>query len=95
MRRFRTVKVTIYLDEERDAEVVEWLRQQRNMSGAVVAILKREINNSGLDLSTRRTMLESVLDEKLSSLELRPTRSSSDRAGEDAELGALLDAMTF
>jgi hypothetical protein len=92
------VKVTAVFDEERDADIITWLNEQRNRSEAIRNAIRVAIAPPpALDISAIRAVVEAALDEKLagpalvsgSGLGIKP----ADPPAEDPELAATLDGM--
>lgn len=97
------MKITIYIDEQREPQAAEWVRQQRNRSRSIARLIEQAAQrDTPLTLGTMRAMVEDVVRAALRD-ELK-TVARLDLAGldgdlhpdeEDPELVDLLDKMEF
>jgi len=81
-------RYSIAVDETEHAEIAHWLEQQKNVSGAVRALIAQHLAGNAeqptaqLDLSAIRAVMDAALDEKLRGLSI----GTPERAGQDDEL---------
>ena len=91
-------RLHIRLNDSSDSDIIRWLDSQRDKTAAVKNAIRAAMTSTpsrdeatSLDLDAVRTILESVLDERLSGLALAAMGQSSK--DEDPETAAKLDAM--
>jgi hypothetical protein len=92
------VRKYVYLDEDRDADILDWLSEQPRQSAAIKAALcawvrdGQQENDSGVvDYGIFRQIVEAALDTKLSSLSMAP-HDPHDNNDED-ECEAMIDEL--
>ncbi|MEE9365466.1 MAG: hypothetical protein V3W44_02170 [Dehalococcoidales bacterium] len=94
------VRKVTYLDSEQHADVLDWLSAQTSQSEAIRDALCAWVrggqpesgNESGVDYSIMRQIIEAALDTKLSGLSLSPP-AQQDSGDEADECEAILDEL--
>ena len=86
--------LTVKLHVERDADILEWLRQQENVSSAVRSALRacmerEERRHVGID----ETALRRILREELSRVSVAASGDGQSPAKEDEETAEMLESL--
>lgn len=86
--------LTVKLHAERDADILEWLQQQENVSLVVRSALRAYIEGeqngrSGID----EALLRRILREELARVSIVPSGDGRSPAQEDEETAEMLDSL--